>query len=219
MSKLSRAVRDPVVEPPDRREQILDAATRLFAEHGFTDAATQGLADDLGVGKGTLYRYFPSKRELFLAAVDRVMRRLHERLEQATAGVEDPLERVSLGARAYLDFFREHPESVELLIQERAQFKDRERPTYFEHRERHVDRWREHYRKMIASGRMRDVPVERISDVFTAALYGSVFLHYFGGRSETFAADATDILVVLFHGVLSDSERVKRTSADGPGGT
>src|SRR5213082_375345 len=59
-----------------RREEILDAATELFAEHGFSDAVTQLLADKLGVGKGTIYRHFPSKRALFLAAADRVMRKM-----------------------------------------------------------------------------------------------------------------------------------------------
>ena len=47
----------------NRTEQILDAAARLFAKHGFADADTQLLADELGVGKGTIYRYFPSKKE------------------------------------------------------------------------------------------------------------------------------------------------------------
>src|SRR2546430_155159 len=61
-----------------RREEILEAAARLFAEHGYADADLQVLADTLGVGKGTLYRYFPSKQDLFLAAADRVMRKLRE---------------------------------------------------------------------------------------------------------------------------------------------
>ena len=53
-----------------RQEEILEAAATLFAECGYSDADTQTLADRLGVGKGTIYRYFPSKQELFLAAVD-----------------------------------------------------------------------------------------------------------------------------------------------------
>ena len=50
-----------------RREEILDVATDLFAEFGYSEAVTKDLADRLQVGKGTIYRYFPSKRELFLA--------------------------------------------------------------------------------------------------------------------------------------------------------
>jgi AcrR family transcriptional regulator len=196
--------------PCDRREEILVAATCLFAEHGYADTDTQRLADKLGVGKGTLYRNFPSKRELFLAAVDRAMRQLHDRIQARIDGVEDPFERVSRAVEAYLDFFDGHPEHVELLIQERAQFKDRSRPTYFIHREKSLARWRSMYRSLIEEGRVRPMPVERITDVISAALYGSMFLNYFAGRTETFAATADDILDVVFFGILSDEERRRR---------
>ena len=121
-----------------RKEEILRTATELFAEQGFSDAITQALADRLGVGKGTIYRHFPSKRELFLAAADRVMRKMQEQILANIAGIEDGLEQVARGIMAFLSFFADHPEYVELLIQERAQFKDRKRPTYFEHREVNV---------------------------------------------------------------------------------
>lgn len=61
-----------------REEEILEAAAIYFAECGYSEADTQTLADRLGVGKGTIYRYFPSKRELFLAAVDRLMLQLDD---------------------------------------------------------------------------------------------------------------------------------------------
>src|SRR6185312_8462753 len=156
-----------------RCEQILEAAARLFARHGYTDTDTQLLAEKLGVGKGTLYRYFPSKEELFLATVDRVMRRLHEQIEAAIKDVDEPLQRIALAIRAYLAFFAEHPDFVELLIQERAQFKDRKKPTYFQHREVHVERWRDLYRGLIAAGRVRKMPVERITDVVSDLVYGT----------------------------------------------
>ena len=69
-----------------RCEEILETATELFAEHGFSDAVTQALAERLGVGKGTIYRHFPSKRELFLAAADRVMRKLQEEVNAEHRG-------------------------------------------------------------------------------------------------------------------------------------
>ena len=194
----------------DRREAILDAASRLFAECGFADADTQQLADILQVGKGTLYRHFPSKREMFLAAADRVMRRLQEHVEASLEGVEEPLEQVRRGIRAFLEFFAGHPEYVELIVQERAQFKDRDKPTYLEHRERIIERWRELYRGLIAAGRVRPMPVERITDVVAAAIYGAMFLNYSSGRSGAFAAGADEIVDVIFFGILSDDERRRR---------
>src|SRR5947209_20076463 len=107
-----------------RCEQILDVAARVFAERGYPETDTQVLADQLGVGKGTLYRYFPSKQQLFLATVDRVMRRLCERLQAATTGIDEPLDRITAAVGAFLAFFAEQPHFVELIMQERAQFKD-----------------------------------------------------------------------------------------------
>ncbi len=86
--------------------------------------------------------------------------------------------------RAFLGFFAEHPEFVELLIQERAQFKDRKKPTFIEHREANVRRWQELYRSLIAAGRLRDMPVERISDVISHQLYGTIFFNYVAGRTN-----------------------------------
>jgi len=101
-----------------RREQIVEKAVRLFAEHGYAGTDTQLLADQLKVGKGTLYRYFSSKEELFLAATDYVMRKLSEHVLSYVEETCDPFQQIERGVRAYLVFFAEHPEFVELLIQE-----------------------------------------------------------------------------------------------------
>src|ERR1700730_8355375 len=103
-----------------RQEEILEAAARLFAKHGYADADTQLLADELGVGKGTLYRYFPSKKALFLAAADRVMRQMRERIDLKIKDIVDPLDRISVAIRTFLAFFADNPDFVELLMQERA---------------------------------------------------------------------------------------------------
>ncbi len=190
-----------------RRESILIAATSLFSEHGFNDADTQALAERLGVGKGTLYRCFASKRELFLAAVDRAIRQLHERVRSSMEGVEDPLQRVVRSVRAYLEFFAEHPEYVELIIQERALFKDRKTPTYFEYRDRQADLWRNLYAELIKAGRVRPMPVDRIRDVFSQVLYGTVFTNYFAGAQKTPQSQAAEIIDIVFRGILSDAER------------
>ena len=191
----------------DRREQILEAATRLFAQHGYAETDTQQLADDLHVGKGTLYRYFASKRELFLAAADRGMRQLCQYIDEQIADIEDPLKKISRAVRAYLEFFASRPELAELLIHERALFKDRTKATYFEHREANRERWRALYRAYIAQGHIRDMPVERILDVVGDLLYGTMFTNYFSGRQKSVEAQAQDILDVIFYGILSEGAR------------
>jgi len=179
----------------------------MFAANGYAETDTQALVERLQVGKGTLYRHFPSKRELFLAAVDRVMRCLRREVDSSIAEVDDPLEKVARGVRTFLTFFSEHPEFVELIVQERALFKDRKTPTYFELREDHVRMWQEIYRSLIAQRRLRDMPVERISDVISGALYGTMFINYFIGQTKSSEAQTEDILDVVLNGILSPTER------------
>ena len=114
-----------------RQDEILDEAAPVFARRGYRQMDVQELADGVGVAKGTVYNYFPSKKTLFLATVDRVMRRLQCRVREAADGEPDALERIAAAVRAHLAFFDRHPEFVELLILERAEFKDRLTPTYF----------------------------------------------------------------------------------------
>lgn len=193
-----------------RREQILEAAITLFAEHGFPDTDMQVLADTIQVGKGTLYRYFPSKRELFLAAADHVMRRMRQTVDCSIDGITDPLDRIAQAIRSFLGFFAQHPEYVELLMQERAQFKDRKKPTYLVHREANVQRWQAVYGALIEEGRLRNVPVERITSVISDLLYGTMFTNYFTGQSKPFEEQARDILDIVFNGILSPEERRRR---------
>jgi AcrR family transcriptional regulator len=200
-----------------RREEILETATALFAEQGFSDAVTQALAERLGVGKGTIYRHFASKRALFLAATDRVMRKLQEKVTANVAGIEDGLERIERGIATFLQFFADHPSFVELLIQERAYFKDRKRPTYFEHREVNVRRWTQLYSDLMAAGRIREMPVERITTVLSNVLYGIMVTNFFNGQPAPADVQAREILDIIFLGILTESERRSRMGGV-PGG-
>lgn len=199
-----------------RREEILEVATRLFATRGYQDMDVQVAADALRVGKGTVYRYFPTKRELFLAAVDRAMRLLKEHVEQAAGAASEPLDRVEAAVRAYLAFFEAHPEFVELLILERAEFKDRKKPTYFVHRDANLGPWQDLFRALIAQGVVRDVPVERITTVLGDLLYGTMFTNFFARRVGS-EAQANDLLDVVLHGILTPAGQRRRAGRGGRG--
>jgi AcrR family transcriptional regulator len=206
--KIERRGRPPVQGLIERRRrEILDVAARIFAERGYAKSDLQIVADELGLGKGTLYRYFPTKRDLFLAAADRSMARLSEHIHSVVDKIADPLERIKVAIRSYLEFFDEHPEYIELIIQERAEFKDRKKPTYFAHRDANIGPWRELVRGLIKSGRIRNVPVDRVTDVMNYALYGTIFTNHFAGRKQTLERQTRDVLDILLNGMLSKSER------------
>lgn len=66
------------MDPATRREQILKAATEVFAERGYHATRVSDIQDRAGVARGTVYLYFASKRAVFDALVERMFGRLLE---------------------------------------------------------------------------------------------------------------------------------------------
>ncbi|NAS25843.1 TetR family transcriptional regulator [Herbidospora sp. NEAU-GS84] len=62
----------------ERREQILDAATRAFARNGFADTGLDDIAAEAELTRAMLYRHFESKADLYRAVLDRSCARLIE---------------------------------------------------------------------------------------------------------------------------------------------
>ena len=193
-----------------KRQSIVESAARLFAQEGFTHCEMERVAAEAGIAKGTLYLYFPGKQELFFACVDWGMSWMQQTVRAAAETATDPLERIIIAIRAYLAFFEEHPEYVELLIQERAIFRDRKKSTYFEYRAANIGYWQSLYQALIATGRLRgDLPVERITDTIGSALYGAMFTNRFLGRTVSLDEQYAAFLEIMFRGLLSEEDRQK----------
>jgi AcrR family transcriptional regulator len=61
-----------------RRDEILDAAERVFAERGYHQTGIADIAADLGIGHGTFYRYFRNKHDIAATVLERVVARIAE---------------------------------------------------------------------------------------------------------------------------------------------
>lgn len=187
-----------------RREEILDAASRIFAKLGYTEAEMEQIASRIHVAKGTLYLYFESKRELFFACVDEGLKQLQIQVLAATEGVDEPFAKITAGIRAFLVFFDAHPHVVELFIQERASFKDRKRPAYFIHRDVNRIPWKALYQGLADAGKIRaDIPVEHLLDAIGNLLYGAMFTNRMNGRKITVEEQADQLTKFVFQGLKS----------------
>jgi len=192
-----------------RREQILDSAAIHFAESGYAGTDTQKLADELDISKGTIFHYFPTKRELFAASIERALKQLGESVETAAAAFDDPLEKLVAAMASYLRFFDERPEVVELLILERAEFKDR-KSSYFDRDEKDSDdHWHDVIAGLVDAGRFRGLDVERVRDVLGDVLYGTIFSNRMSGRARTLEEQTNSVFDIVFRGLFTDAERAR----------
>jgi AcrR family transcriptional regulator len=84
----------------ERRRQLLEAGTRLFAEHPFEEISMRRIAAAAGVSKALVYHYFPSKTALFRAAVAEATSELQAVV--AAAGEGTAFEQLDRSLDAYL---------------------------------------------------------------------------------------------------------------------
>jgi AcrR family transcriptional regulator len=72
----------------ERREQILEAALAEFAARGLEGASTDSIAKTVGISQPYVFRLFGTKKELFMAAVERCLRGTLEMFHTASAGLK-----------------------------------------------------------------------------------------------------------------------------------
>ena len=99
----------------DKRERIIDAAVEVFAKKGYRSARISDIAEVAGVADGTIYLYFKNKEDLLLTIFEEKMERLLRDLQQALAGLENPLDRMRAYARFHFLQLRTYPALAQVL--------------------------------------------------------------------------------------------------------
>src|SRR6185295_2177520 len=82
------------LKAPQRREQLISVATKLFAERGYEATTTAAIAEAAGVTEPILYRHFQNKQDLFVAIVREMSDLTMRHWRDLTAGIEDPAEAI-----------------------------------------------------------------------------------------------------------------------------
>lgn len=120
---MARAPRLPARE---RRRRIIEAARSVFATAGYANVGTADLAKAAGVSEPALYRYFNSKRDLFVASLGSAGERLVELWQRMAAEVDDPLEILRSIALGYYDHTRSRSDFMRLQFRALAESDDPE---------------------------------------------------------------------------------------------
>jgi TetR/AcrR family transcriptional regulator len=97
-------------EKEHRREEIVDAAQRIFFEKGFATATVDEIAEAAELSKGTLYLYHKSKEDMYLAVMIRGMEELYKKLEVIINSGESTIQKLTRFGESYNDYFRSNRE-------------------------------------------------------------------------------------------------------------
>ena len=115
----SRSTRGPATRASsdERREQVIEAAVKEFAAHGFHAASTSAIAKRAGISQPYIYALFPDKHELFLATSAHVIGRIRDAFTEAARGADDPEGKLEAMGEAYTELLERRDE---ILVQMQA---------------------------------------------------------------------------------------------------
>ncbi len=157
-----------------KREVILNTALKIFAREGYADTDVQVIADLAGVGKGTVYRHFGNKQELFLATARQSQEMMGEFIRDQV-NQENPAPQVLRDvALAYARYFELNPEAVEIMLHERATFRTQVFPTHLMYRAERRDEFEAYLQAAADCGQLCDINVSEFAIAFGDLLYGTI---------------------------------------------
>lgn len=109
-----------------RREEVLDAAVRVFARESFRGAGTAEIAREAGIAEPTIYRHFSSKRDLYVAALGRCCELVGGAFQEIDQANEDGLDALMGMVEWYDRSIRESPEHLQLRMRAESETNDAE---------------------------------------------------------------------------------------------
>jgi AcrR family transcriptional regulator len=109
-----------------RKRLILESAQAMFAASNYARVSTAELAKAVGISEPALYRYFSSKKELFISTIKAAGKRLLDIWERLAGEVIDPLEVIRAIGLGYYDHLRSRSPVMKLLFQALSEADDEE---------------------------------------------------------------------------------------------
>jgi AcrR family transcriptional regulator len=197
-----------------RVREILDAACRVVARHGFQGATIDRVAEEARIAKGTVYLYFHAKEELLKAAVEQGIQTYTGQLRAAVAEERLPLEKIRLLVEASLKLGDANRDFFKTLLLERnflaAAPDNPEAAGMLDLYLAHIRFIEETIQAGVSAGVLRPHNVEASAFALNEAIRGCFQQRALGLTARSVEEDADILLDLFFHGVLSPQYQPKQ---------
>ncbi len=180
-----------------KQEEILEAASRVFASKEFHEVLIDEVAAKAGIGKGTVYRYFQTKEDLFFATILRGLDSLNEVLTATLPREASPLGRLERIAREILGFFWHRRYLLTLLHRDERRFAARDRELK-KRREPMVRLVQQALLDGIERREFRGVDARIGAEIFLGMVRG---VNFFRREDDTLDALVSEVMAVFTHGI------------------
>jgi len=141
-------------------DEVMAAAIEAFSVHGYAGVSLRTVNDQLGVSRNLLYQRFGSKANLWRAAVDWAFSRLLEYLETSDDESADPMIRLRMLIRNFIEYSATRPYLARIVTVEGAAPTDRLDYLYHNYIEPVRSRFMQVFEQLRDQGRIKNIPTE-----------------------------------------------------------
>ncbi len=212
MEKTTTKRKRRVLPSEKRRTEILKAAAVVFSEKGYHKTRISDIAARANMGHGTVYRFFPNKRELAMQVVSArgAAGFLRTTAEQASGDNQDPQELFSAIGDSYLGNMRERLPVVRFSIAEALSDKGLAKRYYDNLLQPLFAGLTEVMIKFQKEGRLKDHDPFLLGHIFYSMLFGYMYAQelLYGKEKTHLKKDAfvAEVVDIFLHGVLQEDQ-------------
>jgi AcrR family transcriptional regulator len=137
----------PVIAAPpppgdlDRRDELLAAAARLFAQRGYHSVGVDDVATAVGIAGPSIYHHFATKLDLIVAVITQGAKQLLDSTARALADTHDDTQALNALLGAYTSFSLTNSDLMDVLITEVPHLPDPHRTTFRQTQRHYLDQW------------------------------------------------------------------------------
>ena len=187
-------------------ERILEAALEVFSQKGFHTATMDEISERAGVGKGTLYRYFETKENLFDELVRIRLEELERKAESILDGQDDVLTMIAKYIRAYFEFFDRNQLLYRLIVHERADMGEHSRDVYLKKVMRAIPHLKRKVFDASQQGILKDVDFQTVFYGTMGFVHGVIEKWVARDCSYPLVGEVPGVLEVLFYGFVKTKQ-------------
>lgn len=186
-----------------KRDNILKSAEKIFSLSGFHKADMSEIAKSANVAKGTVYLYFPSKKELFISVIKDGLEDLSQKINNEVKNIDDAVEKIKKAISTHMLFFKSHQELYRILIHPDVELMEDIFTTLKDIKLSKLPKLIEGLENGINAGQIRKLNAKSLSYMILGMTDLLLFQWLSNPEEESLESKIEQLFDVLFNGILN----------------
>lgn len=191
----------------ERVADIMKAARDVFCERGFNAAFIAEIAERAGVVEGSIYRFWPTKRDLFISVVEQWYGKVFEAYQQPLAGIQGTRNRLYFMIWRHLTVIHSDPALIRLIFDVLRSDPEYRQTSVFQLNREYTQRTLAILKDGMASGELRPkLPLRVVRDMIYGGIEHHVWSFLRGERDFSPEQVARELTDLVYQGIVATSD-------------